>query len=68
MSYIQKLDEIVACPDTYLTSGPCIAFEKDQVTGEKDVNWPQSSQLITGESTATSYLESILPENDDRFY
>ena len=68
MSYIQKFDEIVACPDTYLTSGPRIAFEKDQVTGEKDANWPQSSQLTTGESTAASYLESILPENDDRFY
>ena len=42
MSYRQKLDEIVACPDTYLPSGSRIAFEKDQVTGEKDANWPQS--------------------------
>lgn len=68
MSYIQKLDKIVACPDTFLAYGPRIAFEKDQVIGEKDANWPQNSQLTTGEFTAASYLESILPENDDRFY
>jgi hypothetical protein len=62
MSYRQKLDEIVACKDTYLPSGPRIAFEKDQVTGEKDVHCSQSSQLTTGESTASSFhLESILP-------
>jgi len=61
MSYRQKLDEMVTCPDAYLISGPRIAFDRDQVTGEKDVNWPQSSQLTTGESTAASYLEPNLP-------
>jgi hypothetical protein len=68
MSYRQKIDEIVTCPEKYLASGPRIAFEKNQVTGDKDANLPQSSQLTTGESTAASYLESIIPENDERFY
>jgi len=64
-----RLDEIVACrPDTYLPSCPRIAFEKDQAACQKDVNWPQSSQLTTGESTAALYLDPDLPENVDRIY